>query len=129
MKILRTPNRITIVTNVPAVSELGRVNVQSIGTDELTGEKFVEDNYGFQYTDNCGSSIGEAYCESGEQIDGCIAFSYPVCADQKTKDFCASKRRTLEKIMKFEDQAAAQVAKLQAEKAAAQAKFDSLFVD
>lgn len=128
MKILRTPNQITVVTKVPAVKDLGRVTVAHYTTDE-NGRKYEADHYGFEYTDDEGRSIGEAFCQSDTAVEGCIAIVYQVSSDTKTKAFLESKRKTIEKIMDYEDEAAALVAKLQAEKAAKQAKFDALFVD
>lgn len=128
MKILRTPNQITVVTKVPAVKELGRVTVSHYATDE-NGRKYEVDHYGFEYTDNAGECVGVAYCESDVAVEGCIAVVYQVSSDTKTKAFLESKRKTIEKIMDYEDEAAALVAQLQAAAAAKQAKFDALFVD
>lgn len=129
MKIKREPNRITIITNVPADASLGRISVKEVITDELTGEKRYGTQYAFQYTDAGSSSVGTGYCSAPEEVEGCIAFSYSVPKNVDTKKYIEGMRETIELIMKFEDQAATEVVRRQTEKAVAQAKFDALFVD
>lgn len=132
MKIVRRTNEVVVITSINAadLKKAGPIQIYHYEKDRHGVETDnVSESYEFEYTDGAFSTTGKALLCANKAEEGCVAFAITCRSDEKTKDVVAAYRDTIEKIMKFEEEAAVALATKIAEKAATEAKWDALFGD